>query len=78
MAEQAQIPPLIPTRLWELQETDGASQGLATGCLCALPCSILASVPYAQFKLGVLDLYLWNCLEQYKASGLAHMFISAG
>lgn len=73
--EWAQTPPLIPTHCWELQKVDGASQRLARGCQCALPCSFLASVPYAQFKLGVfrsvsLELSgtiqsFWSCSHVY-------------
>lgn len=52
VAERARIPPLIPTHLWELQETDSALQGLARGWLCALLHRCLASIPYVQFQLG--------------------------
>lgn len=54
-AEQAQAALLTPTRCWQLQETDGTSQGLARLYLvhlCVLYRSFFASVPYAQFKLG--------------------------
>lgn len=43
--------------LWKTQSTLGLGlligfRSLGRGCLCALSCSFLASVPYAQFKSG--------------------------
>lgn len=69
----SQRTPLIYTCFSELQETDIPLQG--AGCPCALPCSSLASVPYAQIKLwgfrsvslvisGITQNF-WSCSQAY-------------
>lgn len=62
----------------ELQVSDGASQDLAKGCRVLYFVPSLLLFLTLNLNWEVLDLYLWCCLEQYKTSGLAHMFISAG